>query len=72
MSTPETLTRALAALDAALRAAERAGFVSLETRERYKIGTSENPVFPGIFERAATAVGGSILAAPCAAEGRIA
>src|SRR5690606_37637711 len=31
-----------------------------------------NPLFPGLFERAATSVGGSILAARLALEGRIA
>ncbi len=57
---------------AALREADRAGFVSAQARERYNIGTMENPVFSGVFERAATAVGGSILAAQRALEGRIA
>ncbi len=57
---------------AALRDADIEGFVSLQARERYNIGTMENPVFPGVFERASTAVGGSILAARRALEGRIA
>lgn len=57
---------------AALREAETTGFVSAQTRQRYNIGSMENPVFPGVFERAATAVGGSILAALRALEGRIA
>jgi len=57
---------------AALFEADRAGFVPAEARRRYNIGTLENPVFPGVFERAATAVGGSILAARRALEGRIA
>jgi acetoin utilization protein AcuC len=39
---------------------------------RHNLGTMENPLFPGLFERAATSVGGSILAAQLAAEGRIA
>lgn len=46
----------------ALRAAEAAGRVDPEIRERYALGNRENPVFEGVFERAATAVGGSILA----------
>lgn len=54
---------------AALRAADAAGFVSIEARERFRIGTRENPLFPGVFARAAAAVGGSILAAELALEG---
>ena len=57
---------------AALRAAEQGGRVSPEVRERYRIGTMENPIFDGLFERASTAVGGSILAAKIAARGGIA
>ena len=56
---------------AALRDADAAGFVSAEARERYAIGTMENPLFSGVFRRASTAVGGSMLAARLAAEGRI-
>lgn len=50
----------------ALRASEATGSVGPEIRERYNLGNRENPVFPGVFERAATAVGGSILAAKLA------
>jgi acetoin utilization protein AcuC len=39
---------------------------------RHGFGNFENPLFPGVFERAATAVGGSILAAELALEGRVA
>ena len=39
---------------------------------RHNLGTMENPLFPGVFERAATSVGGSILAAELAAQGRVA
>ena len=39
---------------------------------RHNLGTMENPLFPGLFERAATSVGGSIRAAELAAEGRAA
>jgi acetoin utilization protein AcuC len=51
---------------AALRASEAAGRVEPEIRERHGLGTRENPVFAGVFERAATAVGGSMLAAKLA------
>ena len=57
---------------AALRRADEERRVTAEDRDRFNIGTLENPVFPGVYERAATAVGGSILAATCALEGRIA
>jgi acetoin utilization protein AcuC len=54
----------------ALRSSDAAGRVERELRERHNFGTSENPLFAGVFERAATAVGGSILAAELALEGR--
>lgn len=54
----------------ALRAADEAGRVDRETRERYRIGTMENPLFPGLYRRASTAVGGSIHAAELAMTGR--
>jgi acetoin utilization protein AcuC len=38
-------------------------------RERFNIGTMENPVFPGMFARAAATVGGSIAAAELALAG---
>lgn len=57
---------------AALRAADRAGKVDIAVRERFAIGTMENPLFPGVFERAATSVGGSIRAAELALQGRLA
>ncbi len=56
----------------ALRDAELTGLTSVGARAAYNIGTTENPVFPGLFERASTTVGGSILAASLALEGRIA
>jgi acetoin utilization protein AcuC len=56
----------------ALRASDAAGRVDPAVRERHGFGNFENPLFPGVFERAATAVGGSILAAELALEGRIA
>lgn len=55
---------------AALREASRTGKVDPEARRRFGLGTMENPLFPGVFERASTAVGGSILAAKLALEGR--
>jgi acetoin utilization protein AcuC len=55
----------------ALRDADAAGQVTAAVRERFGFGTLENPLFPGVFTRAATAVGGSILAAELALEGRI-
>lgn len=54
----------------ALRASDAAGRVEPPLRERYGFGNFENPLFPGVFERASTAVGGSILAAELALEGR--
>jgi acetoin utilization protein AcuC len=57
---------------AAVQRASASGTVDGEARARYGLGTMENPLFPGLFERAATSVGGSILAAELALEGRIA
>ena len=56
----------------ALRTASATGTVDPDTRERFGIGTMENPLFAGVFERASTAVGGSIRAAELALDGRIA
>ena len=56
----------------ALRTASAAGFVSPQARQRHALGTMENPLFPGVFERASTSVGGSIRAAGLALEGRVA
>ncbi len=55
----------------ALRQADSDGYTPGPWRERFGLGTMENPVFRGVFDRAATAVGGSVLAARLAAEGRI-
>ncbi len=55
-----------------LRRAAETGRVDVETRRRHAIGTMENPLFTGVFERAATSVGGSIRAGELALEGRIA
>jgi acetoin utilization protein AcuC len=55
----------------ALQYADSTGQVDPEVRSRYGFGTFENPLFSGLFERAATAVGGSILAAELACEGHV-
>jgi acetoin utilization protein AcuC len=57
---------------AALREASRRGRVDAPVRARHGIGTMENPIFAGVFERAATSVGGSIRAAELALAGRVA
>lgn len=56
----------------ALQRASDCGTVDAATRSRYGLGTMENPLFPGLFERAATSVGGSLLAARLALDGAIA
>ncbi|HET7365185.1 MAG TPA: acetoin utilization protein AcuC [Burkholderiales bacterium] len=56
----------------ALRRASESGQVDAEARRRHALGTMENPLFAGLFERAATSVGGSILAAELALQGRVA
>ena len=55
----------------ALRQADTTGRVDPEIRSRYGIGTLENPIFPGLFERAAMTVGGSIMAAQLACDGHV-
>lgn len=55
----------------ALKEADRKGSVEKAVRDRYRIGTMENPLFPGLFERASTAVGGSIHAAELAYSGGV-
>ncbi|WP_127901116.1 acetoin utilization protein AcuC [Solirhodobacter olei] len=56
----------------AIVAAEATRRVSDEARARFRIGTLENPVFPGLYERAGTSVGGSVQAARIAARGGVA
>lgn len=56
----------------AIKQADDAGKVTRATREKYRIGTMENPLFPGLFRRAATTVGGSILAAELSLSGTVA
>jgi acetoin utilization protein AcuC len=55
----------------ALQYADSEGRVDSDIRQRYQIGTFENPLFAGLFERAATTVGGSILAAELAMQGHL-
>ena len=55
----------------ALQYANSTGRVEPADRERYQVGTFENPLFKGLFERAAMTVGGSILSARLAAEGHV-
>jgi acetoin utilization protein AcuC len=55
----------------ALQYAESTGQVTPQIRERYHIGTLENPLFEGLFERASMTVGGSILAAELACQGHV-
>jgi len=57
---------------AALKSAVLRGEASVSDRERYEFGTMQNPIFPGLFERAATTVGGAILAAELALGGAVA
>jgi acetoin utilization protein AcuC len=55
----------------ALQYADATGKVDPEVRNRFGIGTLENPLFAGLFERAATTVGGSIMAAELACDGHV-
>ncbi len=47
---------------AALRRAEAQRDVGPEDRERYRIGTDNNPIYPEIYRRPATSAGGVLLA----------
>ena len=55
----------------ALQYANATGRVEKDVRERYQVGTFENPLFPGLFERASMTVGGSILSAELASQGHV-
>ncbi len=55
----------------ALRLADHLGRVTPAVRKKYRIGTMENPLFPGLFQQAATSVAGSILAAELSAPGTV-
>lgn len=56
----------------ALQRIEATGQVRPEDRERFGLGTLENPAFPGLWRRAATSVGGSVLASELAHRGQVA
>ncbi|MEL6451864.1 MAG: acetoin utilization protein AcuC [Pseudomonadota bacterium] len=56
---------------AALHAAEAAQTVSDAVRTRHQIGTPNNPVFPEMYRRPATAAGGSLLAGELLAQGGV-
>ena len=55
----------------AIQDAERDQQLDAERRARYHLGKIDNPIFPEVFRRPATAAGGSILAAELLAEGGI-
>lgn len=57
---------------AALLKAEETQEVDPATRDRHGLGTLSNPVFPEMYRRPATAVGGGLLAAELVAAGGIA
>ena len=56
----------------ALEEADAAGRATAEMRQRYNLGTMECPVFPGMWDRARTTVGGSMLAAELVLDGGVA
>lgn len=49
-----------------------AGKAETADREKYQLGTMENPVFEGLMDRALTTCGGSIMAAEIALDGGVA
>lgn len=55
----------------ALHAAEQAQAVSAEVKARHSLGTPNNPVFPEMYRRPATAAGGSLLAGELLRDGGI-
>jgi acetoin utilization protein AcuC len=57
---------------AAIRIAETLGRVKVAWRERFRLGTLENPFFPHLFTTPATATGASVQAAEQVLEGRVA
>ena len=56
----------------ALIEAEETGKVAADIRTKFNLGTFENPVFQGVYERASMSVGGSICAARQPMTGRVA
>jgi acetoin utilization protein AcuC len=57
---------------AAVKTVSATGRATREERETYALGTMENPVFTGLFERASSSVGGSVMAARMALAGHLA
>ncbi len=57
---------------AALKTSDALGSVGVDIRKAYNFGTMENPLFKGVFNRAATTIGGSIEAAKQALNGKAA
>ncbi len=57
---------------AALKACDARGTVGVDIRKQYNFGTMENPLFQGVFNRAATTIGGSVEAAKQALAGNVA
>lgn len=57
---------------AAVAAADKAQSATPDMRERYGLGTMENPIYPGLMARAASTCGGAIAAAKHALTGGIA
>lgn len=57
---------------AAVRRVSADGKATVEDRDRFNLGTRENPVFDGLEARARTSCGGSILAAGLAMQGYLA
>ena len=56
----------------ALRSSDSQGRVDAQIRKKFRIGTMENPLFPSLFQRASTSVGGSVLAGELALAGKTA
>ncbi|WP_435258351.1 acetoin utilization protein AcuC [Thioclava sp. FR2] len=52
----------------ALKKAEQTGDLSAEEKSRHQLGTLSNPIFPQIYSRPATGVGGVLLAAELLAQ----
>lgn len=57
---------------AALSRAEETGMVTADIRQRHGLGTASNPIFPEMFRRPATGVGGMMLAAELLRDGGVA
>jgi acetoin utilization protein AcuC len=71
-ATPEQLMRFHEpAYVAAIMEAQESHSLSAAAKMRFNIGVNGNPIYPEIFERPATAVGGSLLAADMIADGGV-